>query len=55
MTPQSGAAQLWLGGLKIMEEREENNKNKCNTMKWVGTAKGIEEVLQTWMSGMNTT
>ena len=55
MTPQPGAAQLWLGGLKTMEEREENKTNKGNTMKCAGTAKAIEGVLQTWMSGMNTT
>ena len=33
VTPQPGAAQLWLGGLKTMEEREENKNNKGNTMK----------------------
>ena len=32
VTPQPGAAQLWLGGLKTVEEREENNKDKGNTM-----------------------
>ena len=31
VTPQPGAAQLWLGGLKTVEQRDENNKNKCNT------------------------
>ncbi len=33
VTPQPGAAQLWLGGLKTVEEREENKHNKGNTMK----------------------
>ena len=47
VTPQPGAAQLWLGGLKTMEEGENNNDNNtCNKMKWAGTAKGIEGVLQ---------
>ena len=32
VTPQPGAARLWLGGLKAVEEREENKKNKGNTM-----------------------
>ena len=33
VTPQPGAAQLWLGSLKTVEEREENKKNKGNKMK----------------------
>ena len=33
VTPQPGAAQLWLGSLNAVEEREENNNNKGNTMK----------------------
>ena len=28
VTPQPGAAQLWLGGLKTVETREEKKKNK---------------------------
>ncbi len=27
VTPQPGAAQLWLGGLKTMEEREDKGNN----------------------------
>ena len=49
VTPQPGAAQLWLGGLKTMEEGE-NKMNKGNKMKLAGTAKGIDGVLQTWRS-----
>ena len=50
VTPQPGAAQLWLGGLTTMEEGEKKKNTKGNHMKWAGTAQGIEGVLQTCMS-----
>jgi hypothetical protein len=49
-SPQPGAAQLWLGGLETMEDGEKKNNNKGDKIKCAGAAKGIEGVLQTWMT-----
>ena len=56
VTPKPGAAQLWLAGLKAMEEGAKKKKNnKYHNKVSYGTAKGIGGVLHTRMSCMNTT